>query len=361
MSIAAETDMYIFPDDVPVNIANPEDLGRLRSLFEGRDLYIAVGSDVVRNASSYKAGPQKNSIHTFNHIVFAREARQTDRGEDEAYPVRGKVINLRLGKFYEDISSTRIRENITDENYRYMVADNSTSRAKRKLIQEVCQKYGIDYAFLSHPSITREMIVEDIEKRLGKNANLDKVQSDQQLTGRGYDVSTSGSPVSYAGVIYEWNRGVIAVDSEGREEKENLDKKFFSHHVDATIRASRRLGSIIGETETDHVRFIGKGHNGICHKGNKGLPGDSRFRTGHFAFSQVLDFAAFFAEIRQCATVIGAPGIDYNRLSAHRHIAGTFEVSRDHRHIYRMTLQPRFHICQHLCAARNRVDGFRCQ
>ena len=99
MSIAAETDMYIFPDDVPVNIANPEDLGRLRSLFEGRDLYIAVGSDVVRNASSYKARPQKNSIHTFNHIVFAREARQTDRGEDEAYPVRGKVINLRLGKF----------------------------------------------------------------------------------------------------------------------------------------------------------------------------------------------------------------------------------------------------------------------
>lgn len=112
------------------------------------------------------------------------------------------------------------------------------------------QKYGIDYAFLRHPSITRKMIVEDIEKWLGKNANLDNVQSDQKLTGRRYDVSTSGRPVSDAGVIYEWNRDVIAVDSEGREEKENLDKKFFSHHVDATIRVSRRLGSIIGETES---------------------------------------------------------------------------------------------------------------
>ncbi|MBR7088538.1 MAG: hypothetical protein IKI38_04200, partial [Mogibacterium sp.] len=46
MSIAAETDMYIFPDDIPVNIANPKDLGRLRGLFDGRELYIAVGSDV---------------------------------------------------------------------------------------------------------------------------------------------------------------------------------------------------------------------------------------------------------------------------------------------------------------------------
>lgn len=38
-----------------------------------------------------------------------------------------------------------IRDNIKDKNYRYMVADNSTSRPKRKLIQEVCQKYGTDY------------------------------------------------------------------------------------------------------------------------------------------------------------------------------------------------------------------------
>ena len=38
-----------------------------------------------------------------------------------------------------------IRDNIKDDNYRYMVADNSTSRQKRKLIQEVCQRYGIDY------------------------------------------------------------------------------------------------------------------------------------------------------------------------------------------------------------------------
>ena len=125
------------------------------------------------------------------------------------------------------------------------------------------KKYGIDYASLRHPSITRKMIVEEIEKLLGKNANLDNVQSDKQLTGRRYDASTSWSPVSDAGVIYEWNRGVIAVDSEGREEKENLDKKFFSHHVDATIRVSRRLGSIIGETESPFEAAINATEDGL--------------------------------------------------------------------------------------------------
>lgn len=38
-----------------------------------------------------------------------------------------------------------IRDNIKDESYRYMVADNSTNRQKRKLIKEVCHKYGIGY------------------------------------------------------------------------------------------------------------------------------------------------------------------------------------------------------------------------
>lgn len=125
------------------------------------------------------------------------------------------------------------------------------------------KKYGIDYAFLRHPSITKKMIVEDIEKRLGKNANLDNVQSDQQLTGRRYDASTSWSPVSDAGVIYEWNRGVIAVDSEGREEKENLDKKYYSHHADATIRVSGRLGSIIGITESPFEAAINATQDGL--------------------------------------------------------------------------------------------------
>ena len=111
MSAADEEGLYIFPDDISVNIANPADLGRLRALFGGRELYIAVGSDVVLNASAYKVKPQENSIHSFNHIIFAREAGKID-ADGDGFPVTADVIQLELGKYYEDISSTRIRENV---------------------------------------------------------------------------------------------------------------------------------------------------------------------------------------------------------------------------------------------------------
>ncbi|MEE3362996.1 MAG: hypothetical protein VZQ84_05485, partial [Anaerovoracaceae bacterium] len=54
-----------------------------------------------------------DSIHSFNHIIFARESRKKDgSARKEAYPITGDVIELTLKKYYEDISSTRIRENI---------------------------------------------------------------------------------------------------------------------------------------------------------------------------------------------------------------------------------------------------------
>ena len=117
MSVADEADVYLFPDDLPVNIANPEDLKRLRAIFPGRELYMVVGSDVITNASSYRAEPSENSIHSMNHLVFRREtleAGNEDRKKLEQNYARmtGKIQELTLPVYLEDISSTRIRENI---------------------------------------------------------------------------------------------------------------------------------------------------------------------------------------------------------------------------------------------------------
>ncbi len=125
MSVAGEEGIYTFPDDIPVNIANNSDVRRLKELFREKELYIAVGTDVIENASAYHAPPEQDSIHTLSHITFERETREnrgdfsahTDmknakKGKCTAYPITGDVIELTLDKFYEDISSTRIRENI---------------------------------------------------------------------------------------------------------------------------------------------------------------------------------------------------------------------------------------------------------
>ncbi len=113
MSVADEFDVYLFPHDIPVNLATPEDLDRLRQVFAGRELYLAVGSDVVANASSYRAAPSPGSAHSLNHIVFRRSSgAEGQEIEADLSRISGRVIQLQLPTHLEDISSTRIRENI---------------------------------------------------------------------------------------------------------------------------------------------------------------------------------------------------------------------------------------------------------
>ena len=113
MSVADEFDVYVFPHDIPVNLATPEDLLRLRQVFAGRELYLVVGSDVVAGASSYKAPPQEGSVHSLNHIVFRRSSDAEGREIDaDLSCITGRVVQLQLPTHLEDISSTRIRENI---------------------------------------------------------------------------------------------------------------------------------------------------------------------------------------------------------------------------------------------------------
>lgn len=113
MSVADMFNVYLFPHDLPVNLASPGDLDRLRQVFAGRALYLAVGSDVVANASSYKAAAAPGCVQEMNHIVF-RRVSSADGPETEAdlHCIKGEVLQLQLPPYLEDISSTRIRENI---------------------------------------------------------------------------------------------------------------------------------------------------------------------------------------------------------------------------------------------------------
>ena len=102
MSVADDNGVFLFPDDIPINIANEEDLKLLRELFPGKDLSIVVGSDVVSNASAYKKPPSEFSIHQFPHIVFRRN--MGDEQQRFEYPeILGGVQQLSLPVYLEDI------------------------------------------------------------------------------------------------------------------------------------------------------------------------------------------------------------------------------------------------------------------
>lgn len=139
MTMANEENVYVFPEDRPINIANENDLTTLTKIFPKDKMYMVVGSDVVSNASTYRLPKTENSIHTFNHLVFRRRSTEDGSGSyGEKYKktvakIDGDVVELHLPMQLEDISSTKIRANI-DEN-----------RDISSLIDPVAQNYIYEY------------------------------------------------------------------------------------------------------------------------------------------------------------------------------------------------------------------------
>lgn len=112
ISVADEFHVHIFPENFPVNIANPQNLRALREAFPGREVSIVVGSDVVEGASSYRKPREADSIHTFDHVIF-RRGGGAGRGDPPDYScIAGRVTELTLPEHLEEISSTSIREAI---------------------------------------------------------------------------------------------------------------------------------------------------------------------------------------------------------------------------------------------------------
>lgn len=112
MSVADRMDVYLFPDEIPINIAYPSDLALLRSLFPDRRLYLVTGSDVIEKASAYRSA-LPGSAADFDHIIFLRDS--SVRKEELEARIRGERNLLTLPEFYETVSSTRIRDYV-DKN-----------------------------------------------------------------------------------------------------------------------------------------------------------------------------------------------------------------------------------------------------
>ena len=118
MSVADCPNVFLFPDEIPVNLASPEDLAALKERFAPRQIFIVAGSDVIENASAYADADLPGAANDFNHILFSRsraEEVRRDRRPDHKRRIKGQVIELALPTYYEDVSSSRIREAI-DKN-----------------------------------------------------------------------------------------------------------------------------------------------------------------------------------------------------------------------------------------------------
>ncbi len=112
MSAASLADVYLFPDEIPVNLAVPEDLKELCSIFCERDMYLVAGSDVILNASAYRQSGSGTAA-TYNHILFPRvDSGHGDDMQRAQEIVSGRIVVLSIPAYYESASSTQIREYI---------------------------------------------------------------------------------------------------------------------------------------------------------------------------------------------------------------------------------------------------------
>ena len=112
MSTAGELGLYLFPEDIPINISNPSDIRTLKEIFN-HNVYMVCGSDVVLNASSYGKAQGEHTIHSLKHLLFER-----NRSKDIKSKIRKilpDVLFMDLPKDLKEISSSKIRTNI-DEN-----------------------------------------------------------------------------------------------------------------------------------------------------------------------------------------------------------------------------------------------------
>lgn len=149
MAVADVFHVSIFPEDFPVNIANPENLHELRAAFPGRSVSIVVGSDVVLHASSYKKSVTQDSIHTFDHVVFRRTEPDAEPADYSC--ITGKVLELTLPPQLEEISSTRIREAVD--------ANRDISNLIDPTVQEFIYRRGL---YLREPQDKPVLRTEDL-------------------------------------------------------------------------------------------------------------------------------------------------------------------------------------------------------
>ena len=182
MSVADLNNVFLFPVEIPVNIACPDDLARLRRCFPDEEVYIVAGSDVVEHASAYRAAPSADSIHTFPHIIFARNTEGSGGSwmpPDASFSrLQSEVLRLKLPAYFENMSSTRIRRNVTDNKD---IGD---------LVESVVQNYIYEFGLYT---------MDPIYKRAARTRMLDthlEVHPPEELFGELEAVFARSGPFS---------------------------------------------------------------------------------------------------------------------------------------------------------------------
>ena len=131
LSIASELNVHLFPSGVQINISNDEDIKTLKNSFKDSEVFLVVGSDVILNASSYRNTDKE--VLNINHIILERNKASRTNEQLKIYnqvinAINGEILHLNLPNKYIDVSSTRIRKSIDEDNDFTDLIDSSAQK-----------------------------------------------------------------------------------------------------------------------------------------------------------------------------------------------------------------------------------------
>lgn len=175
LSICDEFNIYIYPENPQINIANPMDLKTLKESFTGSEVYFVAGSDVLLNASCYKKLPTEHSIHSFKHIIFERG--NAKKLQEAKACITGEILILNLPQKYSTISSSQIRTYIDKNRDVSMLLDPLVSQYihekgfyQREPLDKVSYNLNtLDFDYLDYID---DAVIENIIHHTNSNISL---------------------------------------------------------------------------------------------------------------------------------------------------------------------------------------------
>lgn len=95
--VADLKDVWMFPENVFIDLASAEDLNRLKNLFADREVYIVMGTEEIENNEAYWEETGEEMIYQFPHIFYAKaDTYQQLDNYAIGQMIQNDVIYLRL-------------------------------------------------------------------------------------------------------------------------------------------------------------------------------------------------------------------------------------------------------------------------
>lgn len=199
LSTAEHLNIFMFPSDEPINIAQENSLKRLKDTFEKQKVNLVVGEDLIAGHPAY--GKKKHCINEMPHIIIRRTTMK---------PEKRKIVEERLcNMIFKELSIDVDLEKFGSSHIRKYIANHWD-------LSELVDPLAVEVIF------EKNMYQGEPEyKRQVKNRSMEVIFEDNKITIQNINTLVKLSVLSYD-VKDDW---MVIKEISGEDEEQLHDFK----------------------------------------------------------------------------------------------------------------------------------------